>query len=96
VQERLIAEQPNALHMRLTWLCVRMCAQDLLFYQLPHHAQFYVELVNGLQGRDAAAAEHATVTVLYSQCDALRLEPIVGAARAHKMLKGASSTFLFC
>ena len=34
--------------------------------------------------------------VLYSKCDALRLEPVVGTQRARKMLKGGSSTFLFC
>ena len=152
----------------------RLLPQDLLLYQLPHHAHFYAELVNSLQGRDGSA-EHATVTVrlttlhflgavdshaevwwrpfwerkdvacrtnmqdtqvschaffhphvcelhcdsrsecspahacssdlylrmhrlqvLYSKCDALRLEPVVGTLRTRKMLKGGGSTFLFC
>ena len=39
------------------------CLQDMHFYQLPEHAHYYAELVNGLTaGGDAAvAAEHATV-----------------------------------
>ena len=42
------------------------CFQDMYFYQLPEHAHYYSELVNGLAaGGDAAiAAEHATVRVL--------------------------------
>ena len=69
--------------------------QDLLFYQLPQHAHFYLELVNMLAGRDDMAL-HATVKALVTRMDALRLEPIVGTARSHKMLKGSKSTFLFC
>ena len=69
-------------------------------YQLPHHAHFYAELVNclgGAAGGNAGGdAQHATVTVLFSRCDALRLERVVGSARAPKMLRGAASTFLFC
>ena len=73
--------------------------QDVLVYQLPHHAHFYAELVNCLAGGNAgggAQQQHATVTVLFSRCDAPRLEPVVGSARASKMLRGATSTFLFC
>ena len=82
----------------LLWLL----AQDVLVYQLPHHAHFYAELVNCLAGGGAAGgnasgdAQHATVTVLFSRCDAPRLEPVVGTARAPKMLRGANATFLFC
>ena len=72
-----------------------MTLQDLLFYQLPQHAHFYLELVNMLAGRDQSGM-HATVRVLFTRMDALRLEPIVGAARLQKMLKGSKSTFLFC
>ena len=71
-------------------------AQDLLFYQLPHHAHFYPEMVNLLRSRDESAMTHATVTVLFTRFDALRLEPIVGGARARKMLKSPTGTFLFC
>lgn len=69
--------------------------QDLLFYQLPQHAHFYLELVNMLVGRDDMT-QHATVKALITRTDALRLESIVGTARSQKMLKGSKSTFLFC
>lgn len=64
-------------------------------YQLPQHAHFYSELVNFLAARDESAV-YATVTVLFSRFDALRLEAVVGSSRAQKMLKGSSGTFLFC
>ena len=73
----------------------QLLLQDLLFYQLPQHAHFYLELVNMLAGRDDMAL-HATVKALVTRMDALRLEPIVGTARSQKMLKGSKSTFLFC
>lgn len=70
--------------------------QDLLFYQLPYHAHFYPEMVNLLRARDESAVSHATVSVLFTKYDALRLEPVVGAVRAKKMLKSKTGTFLFC
>ena len=76
-------------------LCGAPWLQDLLFYQLPQHANFYLELVNMLAGRDEGAL-HATVKVLFTRMDALRLEAITGSARSQKMLKGGKSTFLFC
>ena len=69
--------------------------QDLLFYQLPQHAHFYLELVDMLAGRDDMAL-HATVKALFTKTDAIRLEPIVGSMRSQKMLKGGKGTFLFC
>ena len=69
--------------------------QDLVFYQLPQHAHFYLELVNMLARRDDMM-QHATVKAIITRTDALRLEPIVGTARSQKMLKGSKSTFLFC
>lgn len=71
-------------------------AQDLLFYQLPIHSHFYPEMVNLLHARDESAMTHATVSVLFTRFDALRLEPIVGGSRARKMLKSSTGTFLFC
>ena len=47
-------------------------------------------------GESAFEAEHATVSVMFSALDAARLERVVGSARVSKMLKGGSSTFLFC
>lgn len=39
---------------------------------------------------------HATVSALFSRFDAHRLERVVGAARAKKMLKAEAKTFLYC
>ena len=82
-------DTPKQLLCAVSWL------QDLLFYQLPQHANFYLELVNMLAARDEGAL-HATLKVLFTRMDALRLEPIVGSARSQKLLKGGKSTFLFC
>jgi U3 small nucleolar RNA-associated protein 25 len=82
-------------------LCIRPSSfffnlQDILFYQLPQHPQFYSELVNFFE-ESAAGGAMATVSVLFGRSDALRLERVVGSARAAKMLKsGGSGTFLFC
>jgi U3 small nucleolar RNA-associated protein 25 len=74
------------------------CLQDVLFYQLPEHAQFYPEILNLLeeQGGEGAGAEHATVSVLFGRADALRLERVVGSARSGKMLRSSTTAFLFC
>ena len=69
--------------------------QDVLLYQLPEHAEFFVELLNALHDGGTGSG-HATVTVAFSKSDLLRLERIVGSARAKAMLKGANRTFLFC
>ena len=70
--------------------------QDLHVYQLPEHAHFYADLVGLLAVEGGMEAEHATVTVLFSRFDALRLERVVGSVRSAKMLKAATSTFMFC
>lgn len=70
--------------------------QDLYFYQLPEHEQFYTELLDMAAAARGVDAGHTTVTVLFSKFDALRLERIVGSTRAEAMLKSKSATFLFC
>jgi U3 small nucleolar RNA-associated protein 25 len=82
--------------------------KDILFYQLPEHPQFYLELVNWLdeEGGNGAAAGMATVTVAFSKFDMLRLERVVGTERAALMTKKAkhkgrstserTGTFMFC
>ncbi|PRW59313.1 U3 small nucleolar RNA-associated 25 [Chlorella sorokiniana] len=70
-------------------------AKSILFYQLPEHPQFYAEVLNLLE--EGEAGETPTVTVVFSKVDALRLERVVGSARATKMLKSKKTgTFLFC
>jgi U3 small nucleolar RNA-associated protein 25 len=75
-----------------------MLLQDIVFYGLPEHAQFYAELINLIQtSGSAAAGHHATITTLFCQFDALALARVVGHSRAAKMLAASSSpTFVFC
>lgn len=76
--------------------------KDILFYQLPEHPQYYLELTNLLEEESTPGAELASATVVYSRFDALRLERVVGADRARTMLKrgkkggAGAGTFLFC
>lgn len=73
-----------------------ICIQDLYIYQLPEHPQFYSELLDMAAAAGGVEAGHTTVTVLFSKYDLLRLERVVGTARARKMAKSGTSTFLFC
>ena len=75
-------------------------AREICFYSLPEHRDFYPELVSYLAGSSAAASARATdavagapvvghvagVVALFSKLDALKLERIVGCARARKMI----------
>ena len=72
--------------------------QDLLFYQLPENAHFYSELVGHVEeaSQHTSGQTHATVSALFSKFDDARLERVVGAARAKKMLKAEAKTFLYC
>ena len=72
--------------------------QDLLFYQLPEHANFYSELVGYTEEGSAGSNNdgHATVTALFNQFDSLQMQRVVGNARCSKMLKSESATFLYC
>lgn len=74
--------------------------QDILFYSLPSHSNFYYEIVNFLEpqggGGLVPGTSHGKVSVMYDKYEALTLERTVGAARAAKMLKGSTSTFMFC
>ena len=76
---------------------------DIYFYQLPEHPQFYAELGNFVEESTSAdgASMTSTVQVAFGRFDLLRLERIVGTSRAKKMLgtKHASEnrgTFVFC
>ncbi len=70
---------------------------DIVFYQLPVHAEYYAELLNMMALR-SAGEEHGTVTVLFDTRDALVLERVVGTRRARRMVRGGGDggdTFLF-
>ncbi|KAI8107879.1 hypothetical protein M9435_002906 [Picochlorum sp. BPE23] len=70
--------------------------RDIYFYQLPDHPQFYAELGNFIE----ESSQGSTMNVVFSKFDLLRLERIVGSARAKKMLSRSSGikdgTFIFC
>lgn len=77
--------------------------KTLLFYSLPHNANFYSELVSlvadGLQQQhwqqQKEAPGSASVHAIFSQLDALKLERIVGTKRATRMLSPRTAgTFL--
>lgn len=71
--------------------------KDLYVYALPDHAHYYAEMVRLLEGgAEGGGAEHATVQVLFSKWEMLALERVVGTARAKKMIKQESNTFMFC
>lgn len=74
--------------------------KDIYFYQLPEHPQFYAELGNFVEESTSAegGSTTSTVHVIFGRFDILRLERIVGTARAKKMLGIAQNrdTFIFC
>lgn len=77
---------------------VVLLMQDVLFYGIPDHGHYYSELLNLLEGATSAeaAAQHATVTVLFCRYDALALSRVVGSSRSKKMLTSKAPTFMFC
>lgn len=71
-------------------------ARHLCLYQLPVHAHFFRELVDAVEvGGQAGtgAAPRKTVVLLYSSYDALRLERLLGPARAARLIKSREDTF---
>lgn len=81
--------------------------QHIIFYQLPLFPQLYAELLNSLankgrrlqhaapQSLTAAAHEDATVMVLYTKFDALRLTHVIGSQRAERLLTSERDTHMF-
>ncbi|KAL3683520.1 hypothetical protein R1sor_001542 [Riccia sorocarpa] len=65
--------------------------KDIIFYSLPEHANYYVELLNMLDGNEAAPS----CTVIFSRFDNMQLERIVGTTRAKKMLSSPNRLFMF-
>lgn len=72
--------------------------QDIWFYQLPEHEEFYVDLLGMLEEGSSSLGEstYGSVRVLVSKFDALQLERTVGTSRARSLLKSSRSTFMFC
>lgn len=65
--------------------------QNLIIYSLPERKEFYPEIVNMLEG-----SHNMTCTVLFSRFDQFRLERIVGAASARRMVTSKKDIFAFC
>lgn len=68
--------------------------KDILFYQLPDHPQFYLEVVNWIEEsgpshdkNEAGGISMGGATVCFSKFDALKLERVVGSDRARLMLR---------
>lgn len=67
---------------------------EVHFYALPERAEFFAEFVQFCTNSVGASANRATVA--FSRLDAMRLERVVGTARAKKMLAPeANSAFVF-
>lgn len=61
---------------------------ELIFYSLPDHAQFYSEIANLLEG-------FSSCTVFFSKFDIFQLERIVGSEYANRMIESKKGTFTF-
>ena len=70
-------------------------AREVHFYAPPERAGFFAELA-GFADRDGGAGGGGVARCVFSRLDALRVERIVGSARAKKMLaKDANPSFVF-
>jgi U3 small nucleolar RNA-associated protein 25 len=76
-------------------------AKTIVFYALPDHALFYQEIMTlpfeDVVGNKYAIPDEAEVTcqAVFSQFDTLKLERIVGAQNAQRLLKGDDSSYTF-
>ena len=62
--------------------------QNIVFYSLPDHAEYYAELVNVMEDKGG------TVSALYSKYDVLKLERIVGKSLAHDIMENPVEKYL--
>ena len=73
--------------------------REVYFYGVPERAEYFAEFVEFLGASENGArggAADTAVTVAFSRLDGLRLERVVGTARAKKMLApDANSAFVF-
>lgn len=60
--------------------------RNLVFYQLPEHAQFYSELLSFPFLDDGVDASDVTARALYSKYDCMRLERIAGTSGLSALL----------
>ncbi|KDD75528.1 DUF1253 hypothetical protein, partial [Helicosporidium sp. ATCC 50920] len=67
-------------------------ARNALFWGVPQHAHFYVEVCNLLE--EGESGGDGVVTTLLGREDALALARLVGSERARIMLAGKTTTFV--
>jgi U3 small nucleolar RNA-associated protein 25 len=66
----------------------------VVFYAVPERADFYAEFAN--RAGEEQGIEEASVAVLYTRYDGLRLERVVGAEKAAVMCRGGGKeAFMF-
>ena len=76
------------------------CVKEIIMYSLPDNAIFYRDIVNGFIGSSISNGHVdqslASVRVLFSKWDALKLERVVGTTRMDRMLQeNRGDTFEF-
>lgn len=70
---------------------------NIIFYELPHYAEFYSNFCNYLPDpkREASGMINFTATVLYSKYDAQKLCAVVGKQRATHMVNSDKNVHMF-
>ena len=70
--------------------------KNIVFYELPHYAHFYPEIVNymdtSLEGGEISASN---CTVLHSKFDIHRLSAVVGSTRCAQMTNSEQTVHMF-
>ena len=74
--------------------------KEIIIYSLPDNAMFYRDIVSGFLGSSIGSGQLdqslASVRVLFSEWDALKLERVVGTTRMKRMLReNSGDTFEF-
>ncbi|KAJ9061715.1 rRNA-binding ribosome biosynthesis protein utp25 [Entomophthora muscae] len=71
-------------------------ADQIIFYGLPEYGSHYPEIINSANTPDPLGLEpQVQVSVLFTMYDTLKLERILGDARAQKACHGAQATLVF-
>ncbi|XP_048586436.1 U3 small nucleolar RNA-associated protein 25 homolog [Nematostella vectensis] len=72
--------------------------KNIIFYELPHYAHFYPEILNFLDtgsNNQSASSSPITCTILYTKYDSHRLSGIVGPQRCQHMMSSKKSVHMF-
>jgi Utp25, U3 small nucleolar RNA-associated SSU processome protein 25 len=69
--------------------------REVVFYSLPMHAQYYLDVFSMLEADSGGGELHATAQALFCPHDFMALAGIVGHSRAQRMIKDPAPSFLF-